>query len=729
MEPSEKPSPLESEFPLQDHYAPETEGEFPSPAFIAEVAGEETRKGFDDETKAEKPKVALEDYSIAAQKFLDQYERSGFFATYAKDVSLKFRVGDSFMIDYESGTVHLDGSWFHERGFSNEQILWACLHELSHFIDLTDDPEGMEDQHESLKARAKEKGEAFSVRLREILDLSDPEVAAAFERITVPQGSSEDSISRIEYHFFNIFHRFYNSLDDVYVNNIVERRAPRFQRGREGGGEVTRLYAETLFPKSDYSDDSRHAQFENAILRSHMLPEEQVKVSPEVGAALSGRYRLGDKDYSVDNLMSAFYMPRTGRNTKMSERTRVMKKTLDPAYEQLLDQDIEEWLQELKKKIEEKKQDPERQKQEQNGQEGEKDPSAPKPAPPNAVDVPELLPFKDEGERFAAASIDQLPDDDTKEVVRRAVAKKFEPEPEPLSPEEIAAEFAAQQKKNWLDAAAGSDNERARLEEGLKKLERIEREIEPYLDELSEFWRGLAHGSTRGMDRTRVGHFQTGVMLDIPEVIRNYPEIAKGNIATTRNFERFEHTMTTVEKPEVMRVRVAGDTSSSMFEALDERLRPIPERKRKIETLKKAVVLILRSLDEFSRYLEMNRSRLKIDTAVESEAYLYGSDVQKVKSLHPESEVDQQKEIVNALLEAETKRGGTADYLCMHQIMSELTDVDKRLLEQKKILDMVIVITDGASSSAATMKQYIEEMNALGMVVRGLQVGSVGPVA
>jgi subtilisin family serine protease len=139
MEPSEKPSPLESEFPLQDHYAPETEGEFPSPAFIAEVAGEETRKGFDDETKAEKPKVALEDYSIAAQKFLDQYERSGFFATYAKDVSLKFRVGDSFMIDYESGTVHLDGSWFHERGFSNEQILWACLHELSHFIDLTDE--------------------------------------------------------------------------------------------------------------------------------------------------------------------------------------------------------------------------------------------------------------------------------------------------------------------------------------------------------------------------------------------------------------------------------------------------------------------------------------------------------------------------------------------------------------------------------------------------------------
>lgn len=36
MEPSEKPSPLESEFPLQDHYAPETEGEFPSPALPAQ---------------------------------------------------------------------------------------------------------------------------------------------------------------------------------------------------------------------------------------------------------------------------------------------------------------------------------------------------------------------------------------------------------------------------------------------------------------------------------------------------------------------------------------------------------------------------------------------------------------------------------------------------------------------------------------------------------------------
>ena len=727
MEPSEK-TVLETTGSAELEHVPSNPlDDGASFGFTAEVSREDHEKGFEAQQQQERIKIPLEEYASRAQQFLDQYERSGFFATYAKDISLKFHVGDAFMIDYESGTVHLDGNWFHERNFTNDQILWACLHELSHFIDLTGDPKGMEEQHESLKERAKKKAELFSARLSDIIDLSDPEVAAAFERISQPEGTQPDAVSQIEYHFFSIFHRFYNALDDVYVNNIVERRAPRFQRGREGGSEVTRLYNETLFPGSDYTAYSRHAQFDNTILRSHMLPDEEVTVSPEVEAALGKRFRVGDREYSVKDLMSAFYMPRTGKNTKVSERARVMKKTLDPVFEQLLDQDVEDWLNELKQTIEEKKKD--QKKQEGKSEHGEKDEgdksglSGPKTGGEDEPGVPELLPFKYEGDKRAANSIDQISDDDTNEVVQRIIAKKNEPLPEPLTPEEVAAVFDAQQKKNWLDRAANSEDERARLAEGLKKMEQIEREIAPYLDELSEFWRGLSHGSTRGMDRARVGHFKTGDALDIPQVIRNYPEIAKGNVETTRNFERFEHSMTVVEKPEVMRVRIAGDTSSSMFEKMDERMRPIPEGKRKIESLKKALVLILRSLDEFSRYLEMNRSRLKINTAVESEAYMFGSGVQKVKSLHPESEVDQQKEIINSLIESGVPRGGTADYLCMHQIMEELTDLDKQLLEKKKILDMVIVITDGASNSPTTMKQYIDDMNALGMVVRGLQVG------
>lgn len=67
-------------------------------------------------------------------------------------------MSDGFYIDLENGVVHLDTKWFMEKGFSPEQILWATLHELSHFRDLVEDPGRMMHNFEYIRRQAKKTG-------------------------------------------------------------------------------------------------------------------------------------------------------------------------------------------------------------------------------------------------------------------------------------------------------------------------------------------------------------------------------------------------------------------------------------------------------------------------------------------------------------------------------------------------------------------------------------------
>ncbi|MBI3627027.1 hypothetical protein HY224_03205, partial [Candidatus Uhrbacteria bacterium] len=86
------------------------------------------------ESAPEKPDVDVEKYKEQAQGLVDSHKR--FFQTFAKDVSLSFKPSDAFYIDLERGEVNLAAQWFAEKGYSPDQFVWACLHELTHFRDL-----------------------------------------------------------------------------------------------------------------------------------------------------------------------------------------------------------------------------------------------------------------------------------------------------------------------------------------------------------------------------------------------------------------------------------------------------------------------------------------------------------------------------------------------------------------------------------------------------------------
>jgi hypothetical protein len=90
-------------------------------------------------------KKELMKYVPIAEKFIE--ENKGTFKEIANDSSLEYVVSDKgFRIDLEKGLIYLDlhdWQWAEERGLSEDQIKYSVYHEIGHFKDLREDPEGL----------------------------------------------------------------------------------------------------------------------------------------------------------------------------------------------------------------------------------------------------------------------------------------------------------------------------------------------------------------------------------------------------------------------------------------------------------------------------------------------------------------------------------------------------------------------------------------------------------
>ena len=343
---------------------------------------------------AEKLSPEIEKYSAEAQAMLDGY--GPLIRTFAKDVSLTFKVGNAFFIDLEKGEVNMDVRWFADRSFTREQILWAVLHELSHFRDLADDPERMMKNFDYIQSRARSTGAEMMKKWEAAFGESDPKMIEKMKKqhpfSKKKPGQTMNSAERAAY---QVHHTFYNILDDMYVNAQVARKAPAYEEASGGGGAVEKLYKEKLFAKTDYSTLPRHLQFMYKLLREQMVPDEEVVTKDEVAQVLETRVRFQGKEYTPKQLVAQFIKPRSTRDTKAGQRYFVIQQTLEPVFQKLLMQDIADW----------QPQNP----QEQKGSQGE--PSEPE----EGEGQPESHPFSNDYKEYESNSPDQLGDDDVKD--------------------------------------------------------------------------------------------------------------------------------------------------------------------------------------------------------------------------------------------------------------------------------------------------------------------------
>ncbi|MEM4282832.1 MAG: hypothetical protein QXN89_04140 [Candidatus Woesearchaeota archaeon] len=646
---------------------------------------EETEeKPFEGSEKGTELPEELHQYQQEGQRMVDSYKR--FFTTFAKDVSLDFKMSNGFYIDLENGVVHLDTKWFAEKGFSVEQILWATLHELSHFRDLAQDPERMMRNFEYIREQAKRTGAIIMQKWEQKYGATDPEFIERLKKQRpISKKDPSKTMNAIEQAAYKIHHTFYNIFDDVYVNNLVARCAPRFEQEEAGGEEVKKLYREKLFVRTNYSNLPRHLQFLYKLLWEEMVPDQEAVVNDEVAEVMRQKTKFQGREYTPKEIVEQFIKPRAGRDTKAGQRYFVLQNTLEPVFIELLMKDLEDW---------------EPQKSEEQKGEGE-----PQEGGGN--------PFEQDYEEFDKNSPDQIRDQDIydwmnkyqEDKKKEAERKKKETEEESKSAEEKAKEAQEKIDKEWC--------RKHNLDyETVRRYRQIEQDVAPYLEDLSRLWRKIIFGSSRRIERDLEGYFKTGIELDIGKVIEEWPKIEKGQLEEVRVMKKITQKEVLIRKPELIRVRVVGDMSDSMDRA-------------KRYVLQQCFVLLLSSLREFNTYLNLTRSETKSKLEVDTEAWIFGDSAQKVKRLRNEAGMDdEQVETIKIFERLQNTIGGTYDNKALEAILNSITPEDREKIGREKIMEMVFEITDGGSSAPEAAKRAVDMLEEAGIIARAFQIGA-----
>jgi len=653
---------------------------------------DEGEKSFEEENPKQKEEFSeeLKKYQKEGQKMIDSYRK--FFTTFAKDISLDFKMSNNFYIDLENGEVNLDTKWFAEKEFSKDQILWANLHELSHFRDLAGDSERVLKNFGYIMEQAQKTGAIIVGKWKKKYGTSDPDFIENLKKQRpISKKNPSKTMNAVERVAYKIHHTFYNIFDDIYVNDLVARKAPKYEEREEGGKEIKKLYSEKLFAKTDYSKLPRHLQFLYKLIREEMVSDEKVELSDEVAGVMEQEIKFQGKKYTPKEIVRKFLKPKGNRDTKAGQRHFVLQKTLEPIFEELLAKDLEEW-------------EPEKPKQQKGGkgeENGEPQEGSVNPFEQNYQEYEENNPDQINPEEIKDW-IDKREDEKKEEAKKEAKEK----EEESKSAEEKAEEAQDKMDKKWREKHNIS-------RETFQQYRKIEQEVAPYLEDLSQLWQRIIFGSTKKIERGMERYFKSGIELDIPKVIEEFPKIQKGKLEEIRIFKKMTQKEVLIRKPELIRVRLVGDMSGSMDAD-------------KKHILQQCFVLLLSSLREFNTYLNLTRSQTKSKLEVDTEAWIFGDNAEKVKKLRSESGYDdEQVETIKIFEKLQNTIGITYDNKPLESIFSSLTAEDIEKIGQEKIMEIIFEITDGGSSAPRATRQVINKLTKSGVITIAFQIGDV----
>lgn len=670
--------------------------------FSFQVEQEDADKGKVD-VSPETPEALNEQqeaYRQRAQEFIDGRKR--FLATFAGDISLSFKLGTAFYIDLEGGEVNLDTRWFFEKGFSETQILWALLHELSHFRDLAEDKESMMKNFDFIRMQAKQTGAAMMNKWEQKYGATHPEALEKLKKQRPLSKRPKDqgkTMNAVEMAAYKFHHTFYNVFDDINVNGRVARKTATYEPGTAGGTEVKRLYQEKLFQSTEYSELPRHLQFLYKCLREEMVPDEEVTITDEVTEVFERQIIFQGKKYTVKDLIARFIRPQARQNTKAGTRYFALQKTLEPLFLELLGKDLGDWDPEM----------PPENQQEQQGGEGE------------GEGTPDMNPFADEYKEFDENSPDQIDEaeiDQWSDKFNEQKDDKKAKEGKKKSQDTKTSEEKAKDAQEIKDKVWCQQNG---IEYStLQNFRKVESEVAPYLQEFSELWRHIIFGASREVETQVQGYFKKGDTMSIPHLVENFPgvvsddtDIAIKTLERATIMERREVEEVLVKKPDLIRVRLVGDLSGSMDD-------------KKKHILQQFFVLLFSSLQEFNTYLNLTRTQTKSELEVETEGWVFGSTTEKIKHQRKEKfGQDEQIEIVKMFEKLNSNLGTTADFLALQSIFTGMDVDEKQKIQDNKVLDIVFEVTDGGSDDIAKAKTAVDNLLSVGMVARAFQIGAV----
>ena len=546
---------------------------------------------------------------------------------------LNIRVGDGWATNLETREVTVDPSFFVKEGYKPEWAAYGTLHELvAHLKEIITEP-----------ALTKE--------------------VIAFAR----RGKA-----------YSLFH---NIVADVAGNKDMHRRLPVMA---QVGAHV---YSEKLFPEDDYTQEPRHLQLLNAMIRDEMIPGSQTTVLPEVSEALGS---LRDfRDTGQDAIKAA-----TDPARKPRERFELAVGALLPVYLRLLQED---------------KQDPRFQAESQpgGGQPGQ-------PGEGEAGDPGE----EGEGQQGGRSEPGQPSQGTGETKPGRPDFSKYYDEieakhPEPFTPSEQRkirreAERAKEQDKPAVRAEKALEKQTGH---SIQEIGDYRAELSSYAEEIQQMQQFFEAIISRRLQMIRrLGRpSQEGVILDPSLVAQTHVDVRSGitDPATFLDYERKPHMEQAAGSYDLYLV---VDTSGSMKDG------------NKSKMAATSAMIFTEGLDLFEKRIkeveESEHVRLELDVA--TQVMTFGSETRTLKGLSPTLTEKQRLDTHSEVIAADG--GSTADYLALEEIARDYEArqaVNPELFNRKRI---VVVETDGGSDDPASARAAIERLRNLGFRVIGIGI-------
>jgi len=223
----------------------------------------------------------------SAKQFTDEHApQVG--ALFGTDLTIVY--GDEWATPITPGSneVIVDLSYFIERDYTPEMASYALIHEVSSHMRT---------------------------------NISDPDLTREYIGFS-KQGEPQ-----------SLFH---NILTDIRGNKLTHALLPEMRTVGE------QLYAEKLFPQTDYTAWPRHTQFLYTIIRQEMVPGVPIIAAQEVHEAIA---RLRNFQGSGGDVIaySTDPAPASDRVVDDTMRFAIWKKIIYPEYQRLLQQDRDEY--------------------------------------------------------------------------------------------------------------------------------------------------------------------------------------------------------------------------------------------------------------------------------------------------------------------------------------------------------------------------------------------------
>lgn len=590
-----------------------------------------------------------EDIKESHQEAIEFVERNrGFYEHYARG-AVRFEPApeglDTFAFDLEADPpkIYLNSRFYKNKGLSDEKTSFATLHEAEHLLEK-----------------------------RQLL--SEKNGARIFKRYLEKLRSS----------------KAFNFLDNR-VADLRENRAVVSKTNEEFGRLKRSMYKEDLVQETDFTSTPRHIQFVEALSREGEVSDERCTVAPEVRAKLDEIANITNK--SGLRLVDVMTHP----DTPMSIRLKLEDRYLWPIIEELMKQDLED----------EKQNRNIRGQEGQGGGAGEETQGEPSGESVNQKEKKGRFKKKKKTkkgsgpEKSVKPEKDEALEIDPNEVFKEAYKRAMKRVPNAVPLEEIEKAFKKWEegRGNLLDRADKeyASNLGVKVED-LRRyrsiVESLQNVINPetrenVIEELKALFPRIISRRLKPIPTPRYPVEEGEDLVDPAGLISG----VKGGELEPKVWETTEVQERPGKKFGEVEITLIFDRSGSM------------EQGSKLLEQRKAAVMAMEALKEFSEQLDEERINMTKPLEIRTEIYSFQATAQDGEPLKKMSKELSEKDRIRVSSILSSAPGqSTTDFVPLEVIKNCITEETLQKIKEGELKKITIIFTDGESGNPDRVK-------------------------